>query len=129
MGAFIGDKYGRILLVKRAIDPKKGYWDVPGGFIEDGENPVMATKREMREELGVTVRVTGLLGVYMDTYFFRYRMNTLNIGYRVSITGGRLRPMSDAGSFKWFTVEQIPWRRLAFRWLTPALRDWMKSRN
>lgn len=128
-GAFIEDKDGRILLVKRAVDPQKGYWDVPGGFIETGENPIVATKREIREELGVTVRVTGLLGVYTDTYFYRYQMSTLNFGFRASITGGRLRPMSDTESYEWFARNKIPWRRLAFHWITPALKDWMKNRK
>lgn len=126
---FFEDGQGRILLVRRAVNPKKGWWDSPGGFLENGEDPLRGLRREMREELGVPVMKPRFLGIYMDTYVHGYRASTLNIIYVARIGRGTLKPMDDVDECRWFIARQIPWRRLAFRWLTPALQDWMASRK
>ena len=56
----------RALLVRRAQEPWRGSWELPGGFVEVGEHPAAAARREIAEELGVVVRLTGILGFYMD---------------------------------------------------------------
>jgi 8-oxo-dGTP pyrophosphatase MutT (NUDIX family) len=61
--AVVRDSSGRILLVRRADD---GYWELPGGRVEVGESASAAVVREVAEEAGVTIRVTGLAGVYSD---------------------------------------------------------------
>jgi len=114
------------MLVKRAINPKKGWWDAPGGFLENGEDPVRGLRREMKEELGVSITDVDFLGVYMDTYLHGYKAATLNIIYQAHIGSGAIKPMDDISGFRWFAPRAIPWRRLAFRWLTPALRDWVR---
>jgi ADP-ribose pyrophosphatase YjhB (NUDIX family) len=58
---------GKVLLGRRAKAPFQGAWEVPGGFVERGEHPVDAAVREVREELGVDVELTGLVGVYIET--------------------------------------------------------------
>jgi ADP-ribose pyrophosphatase YjhB (NUDIX family) len=58
----------RALLVRRAGDPYRGCWELPGGFSERGEHPADTARREIAEELGVQVRLTGVLGVYFDPY-------------------------------------------------------------
>ena len=59
---------GKLLLVRRAIDPWHGLWDIPGGFCEAGEHPQQTVVREVREEVGLDIVVTGMLGIWMDTY-------------------------------------------------------------
>src|SRR5207245_7119225 len=59
---------GRVLLVRRAVAPARGAWDVPGGFIERGETAEHAALREMREELGAGVRLERLIGTFPDVY-------------------------------------------------------------
>ena len=54
--AFIINSLGQVLLAKRAINPKKGYWDSPGGFLENGEAPLAGLNREIKEELGVRLK-------------------------------------------------------------------------
>lgn len=54
-----------VLLGRRAREPWLGHWEVPSGFVEEGEHPADAARREAREELGVDVTLTGLLGVYL----------------------------------------------------------------
>src|SRR5947209_5760204 len=58
----------RLLLVRRANEPWRGDWDVPGGFCEPGEHPIHAAAREVLEETGLTIRIEGLLGIWADIY-------------------------------------------------------------
>ena len=59
---------GRLLLLRRTIEPWLGCWDIPGGFCEPDEHPEATVVREVREEAGLEVRVTRPLGVWLDTY-------------------------------------------------------------
>jgi len=127
--AFIANKKTQILLVKRNIEPKYGYWDAPGGFLEEGEKPVKGVKREIKEELGVAIKIGRLIGIYMDWYLSGYNMSTLNIIYEAKIVAGNMKPMSDVGELKWFDKKKIPWSKLAFKWMKPALKDWLKLYN
>jgi 8-oxo-dGTP diphosphatase len=58
----------RVLLIRRALAPWQGMWNTPGGFCERGEHPVETVEREVREETGLAVRVTGYVGVWIDDY-------------------------------------------------------------
>lgn len=125
--ALITNNKGQVLLVKRGIKPKFGYWDLPGGFLEEGEDPIQGLKREIKEELGVEINDIKYLGIYMDWYECGYNMSTLNIIYLTKIKFGKIRPMSDVGGIQWFDNSKIPWTKLAFpRWMRPALKDWLK---
>lgn len=75
---------GKVLLGKRKINPAKGAWDIPGGFLELGEHPEDGLRREIREELGVEIKIKKLLGIFMDTYG-KEGYATLNICYVVEI--------------------------------------------
>jgi ADP-ribose pyrophosphatase YjhB (NUDIX family) len=62
VGAVVLDERGRLLLVRRANEPGRGLWSVPGGRVEPGESPAAAVEREVREETGLAVRVGGEVG-------------------------------------------------------------------
>ena len=62
------ERNGRVLLAKRAIEPRLGYWDLPGGFLEEGEEPLDGLRREFREETGLDVEPVEWLGVFLDPY-------------------------------------------------------------
>lgn len=119
---------GCVLLVRRAVEPFKDYWDLPGGFLEAGEHPIDGMFREVREETGLDVRVRELLGVYMD----RYDNNgdeifTLNHYYIVEPIGGELRAADDVNAFYWFPLDALP-EQIAFEHARVVLRDlraWM----
>lgn len=62
-------KGSKILLTKRAIKPKPGYWDTLGGFLEEGEELIKGLKREMKEELGIEIFKIRFLGIYLVNIF------------------------------------------------------------
>jgi 8-oxo-dGTP diphosphatase len=104
-----------VLLVRRAFAPARGLWDVPGGFIEPGETAEQAARREAREELGVTVRLERVLGIYPGVYGPE-RRPSLNIYYvaRMRGDGSAVRAGDDAAASAWFPLGALP-RRMAFR--------------
>lgn len=98
---------GRILLGKRAHEPSKGLWDILGGFIDAGETAEAAVLREVREESGLEVRITRILGTFIDTYGPR-QLPTLNIAYVAVPTGGAARAASDIAELCWFAAAKLP---------------------
>jgi hypothetical protein len=64
-GALIA-RDGRVLLARRAVEPFKGHWDIPGGFLHENEHPEDGVRREILEETGLRVQLAGLLGIYMN---------------------------------------------------------------
>ena len=111
------------MLVRRALAPMRGAWDVPGGFIEPGETAAQAARRELREEAGIAVRLEGVVGIYPDVYG-RERSPSLNIYFvgRMRGDGAAVQAGDDAAAFGWFSLRALP-RRLAFRNNREALRQ------
>ena len=116
---------GRLLLVQRAFEPYQGWWDVPGGFLAEGEHPEAGAVRELREETGLDVRLTGLLGIFMDVYGPTGDA-TLNVFYTGEVVGGREAAGSDATGLRWFAAGEIP-DNVAFECNRQAIRTWKKS--
>ena len=114
---------GRLLLVKRAFEPYKDWWDVPGGFLADGEHPEIGALRELREETGLHVRLTGLVGIFMDTYGPTGDA-TLNVFYSGEVAGGSEAAGSDASGLRWFAPDEIP-DNVAFECNRQAIRTWL----
>ncbi len=119
---------GRVLLVQRAIEPARGAWDIPGGFLEEDEHPEAGAIRELREETGLNITLTGLLGIYLDTYPYGQPDDletTLNIIYLAAAPHGDPQPADDAAGFDWFPPNEIP-DHLAFAHMHAALADWQR---
>lgn len=114
---------GRVLLVRRAVAPARGLWDVPGGFIEPGETAEQAARREAREELGIAVHLERVVGIYPGVYGPE-RRPSLNIYYLAGMRGDRstVRAGDDAAAFAWFRLRALP-RRMAFRNNRQALQQ------
>ena len=96
---------GRILLGRRAEEPSRGLWDVPGGFLEEGEHPLDGLRRELREETGLEVEVRELLGFWMEFYGGRF---VLCITWLAHAVGGTLAPGDDMGELRWFGPDELP---------------------
>lgn len=111
---------GKVLLVRRAVEPFQGYWDIPGGFCEAEEHPAETAIREVREETGLEVEITGLWGIWMDRYG---EEETLNIFYLARPLHRELRVGDDASGAAWFSPRALP-SRIAFASGIEALRAW-----
>jgi ADP-ribose pyrophosphatase YjhB (NUDIX family) len=96
----------RLLLVKRSVEPKKGYWCLPGGFMELRETPEAAGLRELSEETGLAGRIDRLLGVVTNTST-QYD-TVLMVGYLVTSFQGAPVPGDDAAAVDWFAYPRLP---------------------
>ncbi|MFH1171882.1 MAG: NUDIX hydrolase [bacterium] len=122
VAAIIADGEGKIMLVRRAMEPKKGEWDVPGGFVDWGESPEHAMARELREELGIRFASPILHGIYHDWYDWKgMRLSILNIYYSGTCSGNP-RPASDVSEIKWFSPDALP-SAIAFDHIRRAIAD------
>ena len=100
------DNRERVALVKRAVAPRKGYWCLPGGFMELGEGPAEAALRELSEETGLVGRIDRLLGV-MSTPNAQYH-TVLMVAYLVRDFTGNLVAGDDASAAAWFSEKELP---------------------
>lgn len=121
--ALVLDDEGRALLSRRGIDPFKGRWDFPGGFLEEGEHPLDCLRREFREEASVEIEPRDFLGVWMDVYGDR-GISTLNLYWTVRIVEGEPQPADDVAEFRWFAPDEVPLDELAFSHLPEVISAW-----
>jgi len=110
---------GKVLLAKRAIEPRRGYWDLPGGFLEEGEEPLDGLAREFREETGLAVRPLEWLGTHLDPYEHYF---VLGMTWLVEADGDP-RAADDAEELAWFGPEELP-GEMAFAHQDRLLRTW-----
>ncbi|MCW2960516.1 MAG: MutT/nudix family protein [Thermoleophilia bacterium] len=117
---------GRLLLVRRGKDPFEGYWDVPGGFMEEGEDAVEGARREIREETGVEVTVGEFVGAFSDVYGTDRATHTVNLFWRaIAVDPDAAAPSSDASEIGWFTREELPpMEEIAFDCVPRAIAAW-----
>lgn len=112
---------GGILLVQRAIQPSYGKWVFPGGYVDRGETPEAAALREVREESGLVVRLTRLLGLYA------FPGNVvIVVAYTGEVTGGVLKMDNESLAIRSFPPAEIPWDQLAFPSTVQVLKDYLK---
>jgi 8-oxo-dGTP diphosphatase len=109
--AVLIEQGGRVLLVRRAGDPFRGFWSLPAGFINGGEDPAEAAARECLEETGLHVRVTRVLDIISGKE--HPRGADFIIVYEAEVIDGELKPDDDADAVEWFERENLP--QLAFR--------------
>jgi len=114
---------GRILLTRRAIDPGRGLWTFPGGFVDFGESATDAAVRETFEETGLKIDILGLHNVYS------YPGAPVIIVYTARVIGGALTACEENDLLEWVAPEAIDWQALAFPSTRDALREWVAARG
>jgi ADP-ribose pyrophosphatase YjhB (NUDIX family) len=126
VSAFVFDDRGDILLARRAHDPDVGKWDAPGGFLEEGEDPIDGLRRELLEETGLEIDVRDFVGAFIDTYDGGGgTRSVLNLVWTARVVSGEPVAADDVSELGWFSKDRLPPdEELAFRWFAPVLRDW-----
>ncbi len=124
VGTIIADDQGRIVLVKRAIEPGYGKWVFPGGFIDRGETVEAAAVREAREECGLEIRLDRLVNIYSYP-----GVAVIIIAYAATMIGGCLGCDDEGLEAQLFEPDRIPWDELAFRSTKQALEEYLGART
>ncbi len=101
---------GRVVLVKRAAEPRRGRWSIPGGLVETGESLRAAAAREAKEETGLAVNVGEVLEVFESITpdaRGRTRFHYVLVDFLCRVRRGRLRPGGDAQQAVWAKPSEL----------------------
>ncbi|MGH2460323.1 MAG: NUDIX hydrolase [Chloroflexota bacterium] len=112
---------GKLLLSRRAIDPGKGRWSFPSGYVDLGESPATAAVREVKEETGYDVRLSGLVGVYAGP-----NRPVVLVVYTGDVVGGTLGGCDEVEETALFDESELP--PLAFEHDQQIVSDWLAFR-
>ncbi|HEY2954791.1 MAG TPA: NUDIX domain-containing protein [Candidatus Eisenbacteria bacterium] len=120
-------KGGEVLVLRRAHRPRRGFLDIPGGFMDAGESIEDAARRELREETGLTVGALEWLGFYWDRYYLRGfgYFPTMNFYYLARWRSGAPHAADDAASAQWVPAGKLggPGQRLAWTHMRQVFRE------
>ena len=111
----------RILLCRRSIDPRRGFWTLPAGYLEQHETTIEGALREAWEEAQARIEIDGVLGVYSIP-----RLSQVQVIYRARLLSAGIAPgpeCTEVGLFHW---ADIPWADIAFpsvRWALDHFRE------
>lgn len=114
----------RIVLVKRDIEPQRGKWVLPGGYVDRGEEVGAAALRETSEECGLQTRIKRLHGVY--SYPGR---PAVVVVYVLEHLSGDLVAGDESSQAALYLQEEVPWEELAFQSTVDALADYFKQQR
>jgi len=115
---------GRILLCRRAIEPKYGLWTLPAGFMENGETTLEGAARETWEEAGARIEVGTLYTLYnlphINQVYFMFRARLLDLDFA---------PGTESLETKLFSEDEIPWDEIAFKTVHATLKQYFVDRR
>lgn len=115
---------GEVVLLRRGIEPGRGSWAQPGGFLEVDETVTEAAIRETLEETGLVVEPGEIVGLYS-----RLEAAVVVIAFEARVVAGGYRLNPEALEIEAFRPEAIPWQGIAFKTTHWALRDWVRRRR
>ncbi|HVZ67489.1 MAG TPA: NUDIX domain-containing protein [Patescibacteria group bacterium] len=123
-GALLKNSKGEILLIERRIDPMKGYWDFPGGFVDLDENIEESMARELKEETDLTIVDLKYFCSEYDIYTYDgITFPTLGSIFTGTIPDGQeITVHDDVASYKFFEPSKLPFDKLAFKSVEKALK-------
>jgi ADP-ribose pyrophosphatase YjhB (NUDIX family) len=115
---------GRILLCRRAIEPRLGFWTIPAGFMENGETTQDGARRESLEEAQAHVEIGSLLAVVHVLH-----ADQVHVMFRARLPEPHFGPSPESLEVALFSEAEIPWSDIAFRSVDFALRRYLEDRR
>lgn len=110
-------RQGRVLLCRRAIEPRQGYWTIPAGYLELGETTAEGAAREVREEANAEIAIDALLALYNVP-----RISQVQVIYAARLMSPEVAPGDESLEVGLFAWDELPWEALAFPSVGWALR-------
>lgn len=114
----------QILLCRRAIEPRLGFWTLPAGFMENGETTAEAAGRETLEEAGATITLDAPFAMINIAH-----INQVHLFYRGRLTSPEYSAGEESLEVKLFRPEDIPWPELSFRSVALCLKHYLIDRQ
>jgi len=120
----IPEQDGKLLLCRRAIEPRYGYWTLPAGFMENGETTREGALRETLEEAGARVELGEAFSMISVP-----RVNQVHLFFLSRVTEMQAAPGAETLEIRLFDESEIPWKDIAFRTVAMTLRYWFADRS
>ncbi|TDR16348.1 NUDIX hydrolase [Marinicella litoralis] len=122
VNACIIEHKGKILLGKRTIEPRSGFWNIPAGFMENGESTRTGAIREVKEEVLADLKNITLFGVYNII-----QRNQVHVYFRAELAHENFGAGAETSDAKLFAPEDIPWDQIAFPVGITALKRYIRE--
>ena len=119
----IAEWEGRVLLCRRAIEPRYGYWTLPAGFMENDETTADAAARETLEEAGARIEMLAPFSMISVPY-----VNQVHVFYRARLLDLEFKPGVESLEVQLFEEAKVPWKDIAFRTVGLTLKHWFADR-
>jgi ADP-ribose pyrophosphatase YjhB (NUDIX family) len=104
--AFV-ERDGHFLVLERGQEPYRGRWDLPGGFVEAGESPAEAVRREVFEETGLRIEAPSVIGAYTSRYGDEGKW-TVDVAFHCHAPHGEVMLSDESSDAAWVSIEQMP---------------------
>jgi ADP-ribose pyrophosphatase YjhB (NUDIX family) len=115
---------GRLLLCRRAIEPRYGYWTLPAGFMENDETAGQAALRETLEEAGARIELDAPFSMISVPH-----VNQVHLFYRARLLELQFKPGEETLDVALYEEAAVPWKELAFRTVGLTLKRWFEDRK
>lgn len=114
----------QVLLCRRAIEPRLGYWTLPAGFLENGESAEAGATRETLEEANARIHILGMYSFYNLTH-----INQIYVMFRAQLLDLNFSAGEESLEVRLFKEDEIPWDEIAFRTVKETLRHYFEDRR
>jgi ADP-ribose pyrophosphatase YjhB (NUDIX family) len=115
---------GKVLLCRRAIEPRYGYWTLPAGFMENGETAGQAALRETLEEAGAGVELGAPFSMISVPH-----VNQVHLFYLARVRDLGFKPGEESLEVALVAEDKVPWKEIAFRTVATTLELWFADRR
>jgi ADP-ribose pyrophosphatase YjhB (NUDIX family) len=113
----------KLLLCRRAIEPRYGYWTLPAGFMENAETAGQAARRETLEEAGARIELGPAFSLVSVPL-----VNQVHLFYRARLLDLEFKPGEESLEVGMFEEKDVPWEQIAFRTVGYTLKQWFEDR-